>query len=160
MMKAHRCGYFSLIGFVALMVSLPSCRKPSSRVEMPPQRSSAVVPVEPVERQPETPSPVPDDDAAGEGTVYVEPGWVQVEVLRAKAEGGWATGDFHEARNKIQIQTRGVKQFSLDLSKLEINWDRLVVISIDGRNAELRKRDFDLLHIARNDHGKWVVQEP
>ena len=156
----YACVSVFVLGWMA--TSLAGCRRTSPGVTAPPQKPMDAVANDPVVR--ETAVPVVDSgadtDATPETAPLVEPGWVQVEVLRPKVDGGWATGDFLEARNKIEIKTRGVKQFSIDLSKLRINWDRLVVIGIDGRNAELRRRNTDLLHIARDDHGKWVVLEP
>lgn len=164
-MNALRFQLLPLAVVVLMAVTLPSCRKTSTRVTAPPQEPAA-------ESRPPAPpdtaaAPVPappvvsaSREVVADDAVFDEPGWVHVEALRPDVEGAWVTGDFHEARNKIEIQTRGVKQFSLDLGRLRIDWDRLVVIGIDGRNAELRHRDTDLLHIARDDTGAWVVLEP
>jgi len=85
--------------------------------------------------------------------------WLFVETVRDGARGGWATGDFNKERNKLIIRTKDVDQFSIDTSRVRINWERLVILGIDGRNSELRKRDFAVYHFQRDRHGRWVVIE-
>ena len=79
--------------------------------------------------------------------------------MRKGAPGAWATGSFDRKRNKLDIRTRDVQDFSIDVSRIPINWERLVVIGIDGANSELRKRDYSVLHFRLDDHGQWVVLE-
>lgn len=86
--------------------------------------------------------------------------WLVVEKTRDGAPGGWATGSFDPKRNKLTIRQRDVQRFAIDVSRIPINWARLVVIGINGRNSELRKRDYSILHFARDQHGQWVVVEP
>jgi len=86
--------------------------------------------------------------------------WLRAEKLRADADGGWVTGDFIPERNKIEIQTRDVTQFSINMGMLPVDWTQLVVLGIDGRNSELRQRDVDVYHIARDEKGQWIVLEP
>ena len=74
--------------------------------------------------------------------------------------GGWATGAFDRQKNKLDVRTSDVRQFAIDVERIAIDWQRLVVISIDGKNSELRKRDVSLLHFRLDDHGQWVVVEP
>ncbi len=94
--------------------------------------------------------PLPEDD---------DQRWLWVEAVRDNADGGWATGSFDAKRNKLSIRTRDVQRFAIDVSRIRIDWERLVVIGIDGANSELRKRDFVVLHFARDGHGQWVVDE-
>ncbi len=86
--------------------------------------------------------------------------WLWAEEARDGARGGWATGSFDPKRNKIDIETRDVERFAVDVSRIPINWERLVVIGINNINSELRRRDYSVLHFARDDHGRWVVLEP
>ena len=86
--------------------------------------------------------------------------WLWVEKERGSAEGAWATGSFDRKRNKVSIHTSDVAQFAINVSRIPINWERLVILGIDGRNSELRRRDYALLHFARDEHGRWVVLEP
>ena len=71
-----------------------------------------------------------------------------------------SSGSFDPARNKLHIRTGDVERFTIDVSRIPINWQRLVVISIDGINSELRRRDHPVLRFARDSHGRWVVIDP
>ena len=95
--------------------------------------------------------PVPVDDSDR---------WLFVQKATDKAKGAWATGSFDADRNKLSIQTNDVEEFALDTSRVAINWKKLVVLSIDGKNSELRKRDFDILPFIRTPHSEWIVREP
>jgi len=86
--------------------------------------------------------------------------WLFVEKNAERSQGGWATGSFDPERNKLSIHTKDVEQFAIDTSRIRIDWKRLVILGIDGKNSELRKRDFELYHFMLNDHGAWVVVEP
>ncbi len=86
--------------------------------------------------------------------------WLVVQRVREGKRGAWATGDFDAERNKLTIKTHDVQQFALHLSRININWERLVILGINGRNSELKKRDYSPIHVARDDHGQWVVVEP
>ena len=83
-----------------------------------------------------------------------------VTKTRANSDGGWATASFDQDRNKLIIKTRDVQRFTIDTGRIAINWERLVVLSLDGRNSELRQRDVDVLHFFRDQHGQWIVAEP
>ena len=86
--------------------------------------------------------------------------WLWVEKVRGEAAGAWATGSFDEKRNKLIIRTRDVQRFAIHIDRLPIHWRRLVILSIDGRNSELRHRDNPVLHLARDQQGQWMVMEP
>jgi hypothetical protein len=86
--------------------------------------------------------------------------WLFVEKPAERSKGGWATGSFDSERNKLTIRTKDVERFAIDTSRIHIDWKRLVILGIDGKNSELRKRDFDLFHFSLTDHGEWVVVEP
>ncbi len=90
-----------------------------------------------------------------------DPGrWLVVEKTTHRTSGAWATGSFDQSRNKLTIMTNDVSQFSIDTDRILIDWDQLVILGIDGRNSELRKRNYSVLHIALDKHGRWVVLEP
>jgi hypothetical protein len=86
--------------------------------------------------------------------------WLFVEKPADRSKGGWATGSFDPEKNKLTIHTKDVERFAIDTSRIRIDWKRLVILGIDGKNSELRKRDFDLFHFALTDHGEWIVVEP
>lgn len=145
---------FALYFPVLLLVS--ACHKPSAP---PPVNESPTSPASPALAE-----STHDDTALPDiGTLvetYDPARWLHVKKTREGAPGGWATGSFDPKRNKLAIHTRNVEQFTIDVSRVPIDWERLVVIGINGRNAELRKRDYAVLHFARNRHGQWVVIEP
>lgn len=70
-----------------------------------------------------------------------------------------AEGTFDRKKNKITIRTADQRDFAIDTSQLPIDWDKLVILSIDGKNSELRRRDFTTYRFQRDDHGQWNVQE-
>ncbi len=86
--------------------------------------------------------------------------WLFVQKVVKDGDGGWATGAFDPKRNKITIETHAVESFLIDTSRVAINWKKLVILRINGRNSELKKRDRQVLHFALDRHGLWVVKEP
>jgi hypothetical protein len=86
--------------------------------------------------------------------------WYYAEQYDREAELDSFQATFDRKRNKIDVQTHGVTQFTIDTSRIPIDWERLVILGIDGRNSELRRRDFDLLRFRRDKYGQWMVLEP
>ncbi len=86
--------------------------------------------------------------------------WLYAEAAMDPARGGWVSGTFDAERNKLSIRTKDVRRFAVDAGRVPIDWNKLVILSIDGRNSELRRRDFVVYHFDRTDHGEWVVKEP
>ena len=86
--------------------------------------------------------------------------WLMVERHKEGVEGAWATATFDAQRNKLTIDTNEVQQFAIDVSKVPIKWDTLVIISIDGRNSELRHHKSNVIRFSRDEHGLWRVIEP
>ena len=86
--------------------------------------------------------------------------WLWVEEGRDGAEGAWATGSFDSKRNKLSIKARDVRRFTIDVGRIPIDWERLVILSINGRNSELRRRNHTLLHFVLDEYGRWTVAEP
>ncbi|MCH8251271.1 MAG: hypothetical protein IID36_02335 [Planctomycetes bacterium] len=85
--------------------------------------------------------------------------WVYAEKVRGDADGGSVTGTFHKSSNKIEIHTRDVERFSIDTSKIEIDWTRRVILGINGSNTGLGRREHPIIRFALDDYGKWVVVE-
>ena len=86
--------------------------------------------------------------------------WLFVQEPMDRATGGWATGSFDRSRNRLTIRTRDVRRFLVDTTRVRIDWDRLVVLSIDGRTSELRRRDDPALEFEFDEHGEWIIREP
>ena len=132
-----------------------TCRK----TEEPPSKQTPAEPPAAEPSSPENPKAVPRRidfqtplDDAGQ--------WLFVQKVAEKAKGGWATGLFDAERNKLRITTSDVEEFAVDTGRIQIDWKKLVVLSIDGRNSELRKRDVAILHFVREPHGEWIIREP
>ena len=148
----------TLLLYAVLPAILPACREPAGSPAPPPfvenksdlttekaQPGTADTPAEPVV----WPVEVDDPDR-----------WLRVESIRKGAAGAWATGSFNRKRNKLDLHTHGVRAFSIDTGRVPINWQRIVILGIDGSNSELRRRDFQIYHFELTDHGQWVVLEP
>jgi len=144
---AGRCWRTAAMGCLAGLLLLgDGCSEPAVKVGGE----------KPVERQPTEAEPVPvvlpefDDPDR----------WLMVQKVVSCGDGGWATGSFDRARNKIIIETHDVESFVVDTSRLAINWKKLVILRIDGRNSELRKRDQQTLRFLLDHKGRWIVEEP
>ncbi len=120
-------------------------------------------------QEPPTPAPPPPpvepqvvpDEPPTTGEVPVDPKqWVYVERIKKGASDPWGRGTFDRSRNKISIETHQLRRFAVDVSRIPINWERLVILSINGRNSELRKRDFHVYHFEYDKYGRWAVMEP
>jgi hypothetical protein len=86
--------------------------------------------------------------------------WLAVEEIGPDSDGGWATGSFDSDRNKIDVTTDDVDRFSIDMTQVPVDWNRIVIIGIDGVNTELKKRNYNVYHFARNASGQWIVTNP
>lgn len=121
-------------------------------------------PINRVPAPPRTTEPAPDASQAEPVRIpsaAADPDrWLFVERTRGDAPGGWATGSFDPDRNKLTIETKDVQRFAIDTSRIRIDWERLVVLGLNGVNSELRRRDFDIYHFELDDHNRWVVIEP
>jgi len=148
---SHRWRYTTWACLGVLLMLLCSCSEPA-HVSEPAVRAAGDQTVEPkptvVESVPPT-LPALNDPSR----------WLFVQKVEKDGDGGWATGAFDPNRNKITIETHAVKAFRIDTSRMKINWKKLVILSIDGRNSELKKRDWQVLYFALNRHGLWVVEE-
>lgn len=140
------------IGMALFLFASSACHRAE-----PPNSPPAPAPPPQSPETTETPPPAPETpepDAPDPNQ------WLVVTRTKQGTRGGHATGSFLPDRNRIVIETHDVERFTIDTSRIPINWDRLVVIRIDGVNSELRKRDYDVLHVARDPYGAWKVVEP
>ena len=86
--------------------------------------------------------------------------WLHVLAVKKGVDGGWATGSFHEERNMLEIRTKDVTGFAVDIDRIEIDWTRPVVLSINSRRSELKRRESARYHFVRQRNGGWAVMEP
>ncbi len=151
---------------VALIAALLSGCPESDTDRQPVTTTKPASPIEPVAppSPPEQSATPPEnhDRVAVRIRSLADPqrGWLRIEGIRDSAAGAWATGSFLKDKNKIVIETENVERFSINLSKLRLNWNRRVVLRIDGRSSELTRKRRPVLHLHRSPAGSWDVVEP
>ena len=157
-----------VIGAVCLVAMTPGCRQasPADRAGSTLLQSAADGgasddPPSAVDSGAEE-SPLGDDPArlastAREGFGGEASGWLKIELLREEAAVGWATGSIHSATNTIEIQTQGVKQMMLDLSQIHVDWNRRVILRIDGQGSQLFHGKTQIKHLEVTPAGRWRI---
>lgn len=131
---------------LCLLCACTSCNQPSTNKHI-------VQPQPEIQSKAAEPTPQP-------GESFVKNSWLTVKKINKKNTAKSATGTFNEKRNKIMITTNNAEQFAIDTSRIPINWRRPVVLSINGRNSELKKRDYSIIHFKHDKYGQWSVIEP
>ena len=153
---------FALFIIVVVGMTGGGCRK-AEPLEARPQSESTVV-TPPIQTTPDTTSQV--DPQANWESVKVElealddPNrWLTVLGGNKEAASAWATARFDRGRNRLEIETRDVLEFEVDMSRVAVDWSKLVVLRIDDRNTELKKRDQAVYKFVRGGEGQWRVEE-
>ena len=134
---------------IAVLLLCARCRRPEPS------------PAEPVESPSDTESASEIERADTAGLQnwldesHPEPNnWLRVERIKDGAEGGWITGGLVED-NRIEIETRDVEQFVIDLSAVPIDWSRRAVLRIDDSSSELTRKHYPLVRLRRSSTGGW-----
>ena len=91
---------------------------------------------------------------------FVTNAWLTVKKINKNHSAKQATGTFIAKRNKITITTNNAEHFAIDTNRIPINWRRPVILSINGRNSELKKRDYSIIQFKHDKYGQWSVVEP
>ncbi len=153
----------TLLVLTLTIVSAASCRRPdraappenaatgAPEVAPPAVPANDNVPATPVEPPLHIQIDGPDPDE--------EDRWLFAQTVRDGAPGGWAEGSFVPERNRIVITTHDLTGFSIDFSRLAIDWDRLVVLRIDGYGSEFRRRRHPIVRFEITQTGDWQVIE-
>lgn len=147
-----------VVTFVAGM--LCACREavptpgvePSSQPAVPTPVAVNAEPGPPPATRPTAPAEPPLE-------LFPEPqrGWLQIVRLAPGAEGGWATGRFETDRNRVCVETQNVAEFVLDQTRLNVRWDRRVILRINGRPAELLRKKNSAIHFRQSPGGAWEL---
>ena len=143
------------------MIAGGGCRQaqpaPNGEQRLPAAEQPAPVPVEPTP----TPAPAPEPATAEQPPLPVTDAdvWLFAEAPRDGAEGGWISGSFDPEKNRIEIELQDLKRFTLDVARIPINWDRLVILRLNGHNTELRRREQALYHFELDPNGGWQVRD-
>ncbi len=156
---------------VCLLLVGASCHKADPSPDMQPAEPTAQPKqVEEVARhdddvsaEPDAPPPAEPESAKrllARVPEHATPPWLAVLAASKTAPGGWATASFDAKRNRITIDTNDVEAFSIDTSRLTVRWDRLVIVRINGRNAELVRRKNPVIRFERDAHRQWVAAKP
>ena len=142
-----------------VLLSLAGCRKPAPAESSGPPRNESA-PEATVAR--DDPQRLPELELIKlkleVEQLYERGSWLRVDRADAGVPGAWVSGGFNPVENKIFIDTHDVSRFTVDLERVPVQWSRLVVLRIDGRNTELKRREKSRYHFARDDHGQWVVE--
>lgn len=150
---------------LALLTSGSTCRE--ERRGEPPRRAAATAPAESTTESAREPDEAPEAQRAEEwATVKAileateDPDrWLTVTRVDPDKPGGWVTGRFDRARNRLELTTRGAQEFLVDVSRIPIDWERLVILRIDQRNTEMKKRDQAVYRFVRGSQGQWEVRQ-
>ncbi len=151
MVHMHGNALIRCMVVIAAVAVARGCSRPAA-VKAPAGAASA-----PEQNEPPPPSP-PDIPAEYEELLdQTHARWLHIEAVHKNADrGGWATGAFFQASNKIVIDTEGVRRFALRLDRIDIDWTRRVILRIDGYNAELTRKHFPTLRLQRSTGGSWI----
>ncbi len=149
---------FAVLAFIGMVGCQASAPRQMDHDRQPTAQPAMVPDLPAVEK---TPSSV-ETPAIIESPVVEDIGnrWVYPLQYKKGSTGGLVRGSFDPKRNKIMIDTQDVKRFRIDMTKLSINWDRLVIIRLNGKSSELRRRDSDVIDFEIDKYGNWVVFEP
>lgn len=147
--RADSTGWLGLVFAGGLLMS-GGCRTPA------PSRSQDIV------QQPSAAKVEPSQEVDEQPIQIQKPRsqairWLYVARAANNEPTPSVTGTFDAARNKIEIRTKGVREFVLDTEQIDIDWNRLVILAINGRNSELRHYDFTRLRFAFDPSSGWHV---
>jgi len=72
--------------------------------------------------------------------------------VRAWVEGEVIGGD------QFVINTQNARRFTLDLTRVRLNWNKRIVLRMDGFNSELTRKRWPTLRFVRTAAGAWDVE--
>ena len=85
--------------------------------------------------------------------------WFRIERLCARVEGGWVCGH-SPAVNRIVIETHNVSQFSMDVSRLDLDWSKRVWVRVNSTAFELIHKRNPVIHLRETSAGVWEIVKP
>lgn len=84
----------------------------------------------------------------------LDEGWLTIDDVSDRDHTAWAEGRVDDGE-KLVINTENIERFQLDLSKVKLDWDKRIVLRIDGFNRELTRKNFPHLNYERTSTGGW-----
>lgn len=138
------------------------CRE--SRKEEPTREIPAPASSAPAQPEPEVAKPVDTTlewaKTTAELDAFDDPDrWLTVTRGDPEKPGAWATGRYDQPRNRLEITTRDALEFTVDVGGIPIDWSKLVVLRINDRNTELKRREQSVYRFVRGSQGQWEVRE-
>ena len=83
-------------------------------------------------------------------------GFLVIESADDTGNRAWIEGSVI-GDDRIVIQTNNVLQFRLDIGEVRINWDKRIVLRIDGYNSELTRKRWPRFSLIRTSTGAWTA---
>jgi hypothetical protein len=99
----------------------------------------------------EPPPPI-DIPVGGHGRLF--DGWMQIDRSEDSAIRAWAEGRTMDD-DALIIETQNVGRFHLDLGQIRLNWQRRILLRIDGFNRELSRPDRSRITYQKTATGGW-----
>lgn len=81
-------------------------------------------------------------------------GWAVIDERAESAQRAWVEGEV-VVGDRFVIQTQNVRRFTLDLTRVRLDWSKRIVLRMDGFNSELTRKRWPKLHFIRTPSGAW-----
>ena len=88
----------------------------------------------------------------------LQDGWLVIDDVSDQDRTTWVEGRVEDGE-KLVIDTENVERFQLDLSRVKLDWDKRIVLRIDGFNRELTRKNFPRLNYERTSTGGWRLTD-
>ena len=88
------------------------------------------------------------------GLVTPEPPWFAIETVDDKSLRAWIEGSITRD-DMLVIETSNVRRMTLDLTALQLRWDKRVALRINGVTSELTRKRWPMLRLERSATGAW-----
>jgi len=84
----------------------------------------------------------------------IQMGWAVIDERAESAQRAWVEGEV-VVGDRFVIQTQNVRRFTLDLTRVRLDWSKRIVLRMDGFNSELTRKRWPKLHFIRTPSGAW-----
>jgi hypothetical protein len=101
------------------------------------------------------PTPGPLDADVGVD-IPLQEGWATIDEKADESQRAWMEGEIR-LTDRLIITTSSVRRFALDLTRLRLNWDKRILLRLDGFNFELTRKRWPVIHFIRTPAGAWEV---
>jgi hypothetical protein len=86
----------------------------------------------------------------------LQTGWAHLTEHAAAGERAWIEGGI-AGDDRLTISTHNVRRFTLNLTRLRLNWEKRIVLRMDGYNSQLTRKRWPKLNFVRTASGAWDV---